>query len=379
MEFPKILIICSLAKSLLNFRGDLIAFLRANNFAVYCAAPGFDKKTRLVLEDMGAECEEYELTNTGLNPIADLKSMLQLSAIIKKHHVDLVFPYTIKPVIYGSLAAQRHKVPVVSLITGLGFTFSGVTGKARFLQNITSRLYRYALKSNAGILFQNSDDQQLFLQTKIIPDLNNSMVVHGSGINLNRFPYKERIKKAGEPVKFLIVGRLIREKGAQLFMDAAKRLKRKAPKAEFHVLGGTSKKYATSVSMEEVKELHAAGIIVYHGYLPEVQEVLEQADVFVLPSYYREGVPRSILEAMSSGMPVITTDTPGCRETVQPSVNGFLVEARALDPLVEAMEYFIDNPGQIHIMGRKSRALARDKFEVGKINAQIINQINRCL
>lgn len=379
MPPQKILIIASLDQSLINFRGDLIAAWIKSGYEVLCAAPGFRQHYIDQIEALGAKTVDFDLQRTGLNPLKDLKTIAQLKKIVKDNAVDLVFPYTIKPVVYGSIAAKQYGVPVISLITGLGFTFSGVTFKADVLQRVTQIMYRYALRKNKAVIFQNQDDRQLFLDKKIVTQHQRTAVVHGSGINLKRFDFRSREKQVGQPIKFVLVGRLIQEKGVGLFIEAARALRKKYPHAEFHLIGRPPAYNPSSLTESALQALTKEGLIKYHGHQNNVLELLSDADVFVLPSYYREGVPRSILEALSIGMPVITTLMPGCKETVDSGKNGFLIEPEALDPLVDAMTHFLDNPEQISIMGKASRKLAERKFDVHLINVQMLEIINDVL
>lgn len=379
MPQPKILIIASLDQSLINFRGDLIAALIANNYEVLCAAPDFRQNYIEKIEALGAKTVAFDLQRTGLNPLKDLKSISQLKKIITDHKVDLVFPYTIKPVVYGSIAARKRNVPVVSLITGLGLTFSGVNLKAKALQIVTQEMYRYALRKNEMVIFQNQDDRQLFFEKNITAKNQNTEVVDGSGINLERFDFRVRKKQTGEAIKFVIVGRLIKEKGVALFIEAARKLKTKFTNAEFHLIGRPPDNNPSSLSEAALRAYDEQGLVVYHGHQTNVVSLLSEADVFVLPSYYREGVPRSILEALSIGMPIITTLMPGCKETVDDGKNGFLIPPEELEPLIDSMNFFLENPDQIAIMGKESRKLAENKFDVHIINDQLLKIINNSL
>ncbi|NAS12360.1 glycosyltransferase family 4 protein [Poritiphilus flavus] len=377
MEKPKnILVLCSASYSLYNFRGDMIKSLLENNFKVYCAAPDFDDRTLKLVHELGGIPVPYNLERTGLNPLKDLGSIRQLKGILKEHKIDLLFPYTIKPVVYGSMAAKKHRIPVVSLITGLGFTFSQVSFKSKLLQKVTEFLYRRALRYNSAVVFQNKDDLQLFLDKNIVTANQTLEVVQGSGINLDRFAFRSNKKIKGEPVRFIIVGRLIREKGVGLFIEAGKELQKEFPKAEFHIVGAPPPNNSSAISLELLNTLNSEGVIVYHGESNQVDQLISRADIFVLPSFYREGVPRSALEALSTGMPIITTDQPGCRETVVPEENGFLIPPNEQEPLTKAMRYFLDNPEKIEAMSLASRKLAKEKFDVNLVNAQLIDIIN---
>lgn len=370
----KILLIASLANSLPNFRGDFIAELVNRGFMVFAAAPDISEKVANRLTSLGATPIHFDLDRTGLNPINDFKSIFKLKKIIRDNQIDLVFPYTIKPVVYGSIAASMTKTPVISLITGLGFTFSGASSKANFLQQITKRMYRYALRKNKLVIFQNKDDQQLFFENGILSKNQNTAIVNGSGVNLERYPF--RVKKVNsQNVKFVIVARLIKEKGIQLYIDTAAILKKTYPQAEFHVVGGQADP-PSGVNVELLKQLHDSGIIVFHGPVNDIPKFLKEMHVFVLPTFYREGVPRSILEALSIGMPIITTNTPGCKETVIPDKNGFLIPPKNIDPLIDTCRYFLEHPTSIEKMGKQSRKLAEEKFDVDLINQFLVAHID---
>ncbi|MCG2461181.1 glycosyltransferase family 4 protein [Flavobacteriaceae bacterium F89] len=377
MQKKRILIICSASYSLTNFRGDLIKSLIDNDYEVYAAAPNFRKDVAEILKKVGAIPIEFELQRTGLNPFKDVRTIFQLKKIIKENQIDLIFPYTIKPVIYGSMAANSVKVPVISLITGLGFTFSAASQKARMLQKVTEFLYRISIRKNKVIIFQNSDDHQLFLDNGIISKDNKIDIVGGSGVNLNQFAFRVN-ENLSDKIRFLLIARLIEEKGVQLYLDAALYLKAKYPLAEFHVIGAPDNS-PSAVKQESLDKLHKDGIIVCHGEQENIAEHLTKGDVFVLPTYYREGVPRSILEALSVGLPIITTDSPGCKETVISQVNGILIKPKNLEELVSAMGYFLTHKKEIKRMGIESRKYAEEKFDVNLINRNIIKSFKSVL
>ena len=200
--------------------------------------------------------------------------------------------------------------------------------------------------------------------------------VSGSGINLEKFRFKE--KNATDKVSFLFIARLIKEKGVALYMDAARALKAKYPKTEFHLIGAPEIS-PSAISEDELKELHKEGVIVFHGRQTNIEEHLHEKDIFVLPSYYREGLPRTSLEACACGNPIITTDSVGCRESVKQGVNGFLIEPENLNALIESMEYFIIHPEKVNEMGKNSRKYAEERFDVNIINNDLINVINDVL
>ncbi len=322
MSKTKILLIASLGKSLVNFRGDFIKELIYQGYEVYCTAPRLNANIRDTLSDIGAKTIPVNMSRTGLNPVQDLKTFRNLKQIMVDNHIDLVFPYTIKPVIYGSLAAKSLGVPTISLITGLGMTFSGVTFKYRMLQKVTEFMYRKALASNRAVIFQNPDDLKLFLDEKIVSKTQSLHVVNGSGVHLERFGFRLNEKEKNSIVKFVMLGRLLKSKGTEYYLEAAKHLKKIYTNAEFHLIGA-SPKDNTGVSEELLQKYHEDGIVINHGPQSNIPPLLTKMDVFVLASYLREGIPRSILEALSIGMPVITTEMPGCKETVEPYKNAY--------------------------------------------------------
>ncbi|WP_036384314.1 glycosyltransferase family 4 protein [Muricauda sp. MAR_2010_75] len=376
MTKPKVLIICSVSYSLLNFRKDFIEELVLAGYDVWCAAPDFYDDSIEKVKAMGAHPVEFNLQRKGLNPIKDFKSVWELKKIMKDLEIDFVFAYTIKPVIYGSFAAQQLNIKTFSLITGLGFTFSGVSIKSKLLGQVSRLLYKLALRKNNTAIFQNVDDKNLFLEQGILPKNKESFLVNGSGINIDRFRSKEAHEfNKGGIVNFIIIGRLMVEKGIELFLDTAVSVHKENRDAKFHVVGSPPEDLIALAS--RLQKLHDDGVIVHHGTQTDVRPYLNAADIFVLPTYYREGVPRSILEALSVGLPIITTKTPGCRETVLEGKNGFLIPPKELEPLQKAVSYFLDNPDKIEAMGRESRKLAEQKFDVRLINADLLRIINQ--
>ena len=374
MQKKNILIVASVSMSLTHFRGDFILELIKNNFRVFTAAPSYNEDIRQKLIELGATPLEFNLQRTGLNPFKDIQSVLQLRKLMKDYNIDLVFPYTVKPVIYSSLAANSCKVPVVSLITGLGFAFTGLTLKARILQRLNEFLYKLSIRKNKTIIFQNTDDYNLFLERNIISKNNKVGFVSGSGVNFDKYTFRVNNKQS-DNLSFLFVARLIEEKGIGLYVDAAKVLKKKYPNAEFHVIG-IPESSPSAIKIEKLQQLHSENVIVYHGPQDNVPEHLYNSDIFVLPTYYREGIPRSILEALSVGLPIITTNTPGCKETVKNNSNGFLIPPQNLEALVDAMEFFLINGDKIKEMGINSRKYAEERFDVNIINEDLLKYIN---
>ncbi|MFK8078796.1 MAG: glycosyltransferase family 4 protein [Granulosicoccus sp.] len=365
-----ILLVSSIDISLLRFRGRLIQRLIDAGYRVLVAAPEFSDPTRKALEDLGTETREFPLNRTGMNPLKDWASRNALRAIMSQDNIDLVFSYNAKPVIYASLAAASLSVPSISLITGLGYGFSGDTAKARIIGKLMTVLYRRALRKNSAVIFQNNDDRGLFESLSLIPVSATVATVDGSGVDLDEFQWRE--PRANPHLRFMFAGRLIKEKGVSLFIEAAAQLKNDFQDAEFFVLGDPQPGSPSSIDLERLQQLHDAGVVTHHLRRTDIAQFLATCDVLVLPSFYREGVPRSILEALSTGLAVITTDGPGCRETVTDGVNGLLVKPRDPDSLTNAMRKLLENPETVVAMSHASRELAQTRFDVNKVNDDVV-------
>ncbi|MBU2996737.1 glycosyltransferase family 4 protein [Cellulophaga baltica] len=378
MKIKKIMVMGSHPKSLVHFRGDFIKNLVDNGYEVFGAAPDIDDEVENKLNSLGAKTAGFELERTGLNPFMDLKSINNIKKILIDNEIDLLFPYSIKPVIYGSIAAAKLNIPVISMISGLGYTFSGASTKAKLLQKVTQTLYRKALKTNHTVIFQNRDDYQLFLDKNIIAKSKPVDFIGGSGVSLDKYRYRVN-EKVTDNIKFMFVARLIKEKGIDMYVNAAEKLKGTYTNAEFHIIGEPDNT-PSGISIDRINELVKKDVIVYHGRQNNVEEHLYKNDVFVLPTYYREGIPRSCLEATSVGLPLITTNTPGCKETiVGNNENGILIPPKNEKALVDAMEAFLKNPSMLKEMGIKSRQLAEEKFDVNIINAVLLKNIKKVI
>jgi glycosyltransferase involved in cell wall biosynthesis len=363
----KVLIVGSYAPSLIRFRGPLIAAMVERGHSVIAAAPRIDPQTAASLRRLGAVPREIALRNVSLNPVALLASIRQMRALIREERPGVVLAYTIKPVIVGALAARAERVgTIVALITGAGYAFTG----GRELRRIVSRaaaslLYRVALERSDVIVFQNRDDEALFRRLRLMPRGRASHVVNGSGVDLDHFSPAP----VPDGASFLMIARLLKDKGIREFAEAAKRIKATHPDVTITLVGDFDPS-PDSLSRPELDELIRCGID-YKGHVADVRPAIAACSVYVLPSY-REGTPRSVLEAMAMGRAIITTDTPGCRETVRPGENGFLVRPRDTRSLYEAMMRFVDEPALASKMGDVSRKIAEDKFDVRDVNANLL-------
>jgi glycosyltransferase involved in cell wall biosynthesis len=367
----RIAIIAGIGVSLIRFRGDLIDSWIAGGHTVIAAAPGRDVEEKLKIK--GVEYFSIPLERAGLNPVKDFVLLLHLIRLFYRVKPDFLFLYTVKPVIYGSLAAYlKPGCRVFSMITGLGYVFSDAENKG-LLQKLTACLYRIALKRNEKVFFQNPDDLALFQELRLVAE-RKCLLVNGSGVNLDY--YKPATLPTGAPV-FLMIARLLKEKGFKEYVKAARTIKEKYPEVIFKMIAWQLKGSPSVIPADQVERWKAEGLVEIFGETDDVRSYLVESSVYVLPSY-REGTPRTVLEAMAMGRAIITTDAPGCRETVIDWVNGFLVPVRDSKSLAAAMERFILEPELIAKMGKASRRIAEEKYDVHKVN-QVINRAMRLL
>lgn len=379
---------------------------------VFTAANGCDVDTETSLREMGVEYCSIRMARAGMNPFADLATLVDMVQLMKRVRPDCMLAYTIKPVIYGGLAARLCGIKrVFSMVTGMGYAFGNSNAvRGRIARLAAGFLYRASLKISERVFFQNPDDCREFSEMKLVKP-EQCVVVSGSGVDLETFPFQPPTGREG--VRFLLIARLLRDKGIGEYAAAARMLKQRCPRAEFHVVGPFDPNPA-GLKPQEIRAWEAEGLIRYHGAQTDVRPFLRECDVYVLPSY-REGTPRTVLEAMATGRAIITTDAPGCRETVrrkaaggdlkpeglqtnresgtrsdhpirvnscaspgeplQVGMNGILVPVKSIEALVEAMVFFIEHPEQISIMGRESRRYAEDRYDVHKVNAVMLKEM----
>jgi glycosyltransferase involved in cell wall biosynthesis len=405
-----IVILGAKPKSLINFRGDLISSLVQAGHQVTAMSAPAEAEIVQGIQELGAEFRSYPVNRRGLSPVQDMRTMLSLRRAFAELRPDIVLTYTIKPVIWGGLALRGKKnTGFFALITGLGFAFQGQGRGRKAITCLVSRLYKSALARSEGVIFQNADNRDVFLQRGIV-DAAKCRIVAGSGVNTERFAFASLPSSA--PV-FLSIGRLLGEKGFREFFQAAKQVKDKYPQARFQILGGEDPS-SDGISLSEIKEWEEQGVVEYLGVTDDVRPYIAGCHVYVLASYYGEGLPRTIIEAMAIGRPIITTDNVGCRETVdfggrrsdvggrmsdvgsrkseigrrrsdvgegneeesrcriRQGKNGFLVPVKDPNSLARAMECFIQEPELAEKMGRESRRMAEERFDVRIINQQMM-------
>jgi len=359
----RIMLIVPYGKYFIHFQADLLKSLVGGGHEVIAAAP--DVQHNLVKE--GVVYKRTPVQNTGLNPFYDLYCFYKMISLLKKERPDIVCCYSLKPNLYGSIAANVVGVNNIYLfVTGLGYIFTAKTIKSAMLYPFITGLYALAIRYCTNIFFENKDDIALFERIHM-PLQRKAVLVNGTGVNLQKFcpPYTPQQSKT-----FLLVARMLKDKGVVQFVQAARLLKEKYPEALFQLLGPIDCN-PSAIAEVTIREWVRGGYVQYLGETDDVRPYLERATVFVLPSFYREGIPKSILEAMAVGLPIITTDSPGCRETVREEENGILVPPQDVVSLVNAMERFILDKNLARRMGIRSRKLAEQNFDVEQVNRSI--------
>lgn len=327
---------------------------------------GYEKE----IEELGASFVKMDFNRAGFNPFKDLGLILQYYRVIKKENIDLVHSYTIKPNIYGSIAARlarlRHIYPTLN---GIGYAFTAQGAKARITRFFASILYWIAFKYSKSIFFHNKDDIDLMVDAHLTSK-NKCVLTLGSGIDMDDYPSAEMPEK----VSFVLISRLLKAKGIVEYITAAQKVKQVFPEVMFKLVGPTDPN-PTGIEFSKIQTFIDNGVISYYGNQSDVRPFIRESSVLVLPSY-REGLPHTVLEGMSIGRAILTTDVPGCRETVVNGENGFLVRPYSSDELAEKMIWMIKNPERIREMGRKSLLLVKENFDVKKVNRIILNTMN---
>ena len=366
----KILLSSRCAWSLINYRSGQMRSLQSCGDEVIGAgaADGFEAR----FEPMGIKFVGLPVPFRSVNPIADLRLFWSFYRMYRREKPEIVHHFTIKPVIYGSIAARLAGVPkIVNTVTGLGFVFSD---RARpWLRKVVEIQYRTALTCAHFTFFQNEDDRTLFTEHKLVKR-NKTGLLPGSGVDTKQFTPREQANTGsdGSSVVFLMMARLLKDKGVYEFVEAARRIKLEYPHARFQLLGKRDEHNPAVIPLKDLQNWQQSGVVEYLGEVSDVREILSNADVMVLPSYYREGTPRSLLEAAAMGKPIITTDNVGCRDVVDQGVNGILIPVKNAVALADAMLCMLEDPARRIKMG----LAGRDKI-VREFDEKIV--IKRCL
>jgi len=362
-----VVIIGALPASLINFRGELIAALVAAGHRVTALAGPAAADTRAEIESLGVTFVEYPVARNGFNPIEDLKTWWALRKVLRALKPDVVLAYTIKPVIWGGLAARSAPgLRFFALITGLGYAFQGEGWLRGSLKRVAVFLYRAGVSRAERVVFQNPDNQAEFVNRGIV-ERTRTDVVNGSGVDVLRF---SPTPLPQGNIVFLTIARLLGEKGLREYVRAAGQIKRVTPNAVFRIVGPADPS-PDGIPAEEVTRWTQDGVVEYLGAADDVRPHIQDCHVYVLASYH-EGMPRTVLEAMAMGRPILTTEVSGCRETVVPGDNGYLVPAGDAEALAERMRWFIEHVGELQAMGEASRRLAEARFDVRAVNARLL-------
>lgn len=348
-------VIGALPSSLVNFRGQLLLALSKRCSSVFALASGANEKESKAINNLSVKYSDYIVSRNGLNPATDIVTLIVLSLFFKKNKPDLVLAYTIKPIIWGGLAARFTNVKsFYAMVTGLGYAFQK-GGVAKNLLNVLVKfLYRSALKKSKGVIFQNRDNMQVFIDEGIVPK-EKCFLVNGSGVDLSHYS----LSPLPSTPHFLLIARLLGDKGIREYVQAAQLVKQKYPEAVFELVGPEDPS-PDGIKLDEVYQWTESGVIKYSGATTDVRPFIENCAIYVLPSYH-EGMPRTVLEAMAMGRPILTTDVPGCRETVIDGENGWLVEKANAEQLAEKMIWFIENQDKWQAMGKSSHDMAKAK------------------
>ena len=384
----KVIVLTADANTLIYHRGDLIRDLAEHGCEVVSSAAEDYPHVQEFLTKVGGRHRAIRMVRSRINPRRDLDTWLDMWRLFRSEKPDALFAYTIKSVLYGCPIARLAGVPkIYALLPGLGFTFvPPVTRKQRILAAISKALHRFALRRADVIFMQNQDDVRLFTELNLLPKGVPVHVTAGSGVNLDEYPHgplEDDAELAAGRVRFCLVSRLLISKGVRVFAEAAQKIKARYPQAEFHLVGPFDPN-PNRVSESEVEQWVKEGTLTHHGMVKDIPSLLKTMHVFCLPTWYREGVPHATLEALSTGRAIITTDSVGAREcvaAVQDRItgkgsNGFLCPPRDVDAVVSAMQHFLDHPDQITLMGRASRQLAEEVFDVRLVDQIILRAMN---
>lgn len=365
-------VISSQAFSLCNFRGPLIREWVSQGIEVFALAPDFDERSRAAVEALGARPVDFRLARTSISPVRDLADLFALTRLLRGLNLDASFAYFIKPAIYGTLAARLAGIRRrFVMIEGAGYVFADGPEaggwRRRLLRAAVTAMYRVALSGAEKVLFLNRDDVDLFVSQGMVR-VAQTLELGGIGVDLEHFA---PAPLADGPTACVLAARLLAHKGVAEYVEAARRIRALHPEVRFVLLGSPDLNPA-SIPEAQLRRWHAEGVVEWQSQVEDVRPWLAGASVFVLPSWYREGVPRSIQEAMAVGRAIVTTDAPGCRDTVAQGENGFLVRPRDVDDLVAVLMRFVDDPVLARRMGSASRARAERLYDAHQVNRRIL-------
>lgn len=362
----KLAVLSSHTESLFWFRMDMMKEFVKHGHIVVALGPGSEKEWGRKFRNNNILYKQFFVDRNGIDPSKDIKTYREIYSFLKNEKPDKIFAYQAKTIIYGSIAAKRNKISeFYPLIAGLGSVFRGNGLKNKIIRIMLITGYKAAFKASKMVFFQNNDDKNEFISKGLLGE-NQAVIINGSGVNLEIFKPEPL---AALPV-FLFIGRLIKDKGIMEYLEACKRIKSEHPSVRC-LLVGPFDTNPSAIRLDDLQPYIDEGVIEYFGEQENVLPYLKECSVFVLPSYH-EGIPKTVLEAMAVGRPIITSDAPGCRETVVDGYNGFLVQVSCIDGLVERMETLIDDPSMRHFMAENSLKIVREKYDVNLVNKVIM-------
>lgn len=366
----KIAVLSSHTSSLFWFRMDMMKDFIENGHTVIALGSEPEAEWKKKFEEYNIDYRQLYVERNGMNPLKDLKTLGLLYTFMKKERPDKVFAYQAKTVVYGSIAAKLNGVSeVYPLIAGLGSIFRGEGFKNKIVKTIMKIEYWAACKCSKKVFFQNQDDKNEFIQNGLVKD-KKTVIINGSGVDLEKF----KPTQFPEEPAFLYIGRLIKDKGIMEYLEACREIKDKHPKVRC-LLVGPFDSNPSALKPDELKPYIDNGVIEYFGEQSDVRPFISQCSTFVLPSYH-EGTPKTVLEAMAMGRSIITSDAPGCRETVIEGLNGYLVKVKDIKGLTNRMEYLISEREICKNMGQESAKIAREKYDVKVVNQSIIQTMD---
>ena len=358
------------AWNLVNFRGNIIAALQQRGFRVVAIAPRDAHHQQL--EQLGVEFHALDFRSAQISPLHDARLFLRYLALLRAIRPAAFLGFTIKPNIYGSLAARALGIPTINNVSGLGTAFI----KQGMITRIATLLYRQAFRRSATVFFQNDEDRRQFVAADMVAS-GRTRLLPGSGVDLQRFtpaPLPE-----GKPFRFLLIARLLWDKGVREYVDAARIVRQRHPDARFEVLGFADVDNRTAVPRAMLEQWIGEGLINHRGASDDVRPFIEAADCIVLPSY-REGLPRSLLEASAMGRPIVATDVPGVRDAVEDGVTGLLCQSRSGEALAEAMLAMMAlSPDERRAMGEAGRQRVERAFDIAEVTRRYVDAIEDAL
>lgn len=362
-----ILVLSSHTPSLFWFRMDMMRAFIGHGIKVIAAGPESLEEWHSKFDEFGIEYRSIPVSRNGLNVLADIKTYFALINLITESHPYKIFTYQAKTIVYGTLAAHKVNpaIDVYPLVAGLGSIFRGTGLKNKIIRKILSVQYKITFRYSKKVIFQNGDDKNELINRRLLKE-DKTRIINGSGVDISKFAKTQLpLQKA-----ILFIGRLIRDKGIGEYLALCKQIKKTRPDIRC-LLVGPFDTNPSAISHEELRPYIEKKIIEYYGEQKDVRPYLAQCSVYILPSYH-EGTPKTVLEAMAVGRPIVTTYAPGCRETVEDGVNGFLVPIKDVNALTKAVMSIIDNPCLAEKFGKESRRIAEKKYDVNKVNAEIM-------